>query len=600
MNASPEAISKLPAETVMQLFDRTVKERGHKPALRYKSSPGTWTDISWNEYRKNVHLAARGLIALGLAPNQGVSVIGFNCPEWLTVDLAAIHAGGFVAGIYTTNTPPQCQYIAEHSDSAVAVVENHEHLAKFLKVRDSLPKLKAIVMMKGEHDDPNVHSWSEFLKLGESVEPSVLDERMAAQDTDDICTLIYTSGTTGDPKGVMLSHDNLTWTARSLATTLDVGDDNLLLSYLPLSHIAEQVISIYVPMVTDSTTVFAESIEKLPDNLREVRPHLFLGVPRVWEKIQAKMVEAGAQSKGLKKKIATWARGVGAKSVPLMEHGKPLPLSYTFANKLVFSKVREKIGLDRARVCVSSAAPIAKETLDFFSSLGVLINEAYGMSECTGPATYSNPKRFRIGWVGWTLPGAELKVDDDGEICMRGRHVFKGYFKNEAATKDTIDEDGWLHSGDIGVIEGGCAKITDRKKDIIITAGGENIAPQVIEGKLKNITWVSQAVVVGDRQKYLSALLSLDPERLSAAMSEAGSSAKTSAEAADDPKVESWLMTLVEQVNSDLARVQRVKKIKVLPEDLSIENDELTPTMKLKRRVIRKRYQAEIAAFYAD
>ena len=597
---SDAALRDLPPQTVMQLLDVAAATHATLPGLRWKTASGVWRDCSWKEYRVEVRRAARGLIALGLEPKKGVSIIGFNCRQWLIGNLGAIHAGGVPVGIYTTNSPEQCQYIASHSDSNIAIVENLEQLEKFLAIREQLPELRAIVLMNGEHDDPDVHSWDELLTRGDAVDEAELEARIKDQHPDDVCTLIYTSGTTGNPKGVMLSHDNLTWTSASASSTMAIDPGALLLSYLPLSHIAEQIVSIYVPMQRGCCTCFAESMEKLVDNLKEVRPHIFLGVPRVWEKIQAKMVAVGSKNTGLKKKIGAWARGVGARAIEARERGDAPPLSYGLANALVFNNVRAALGLDRSLLNITSAAPIAKETLEFFASLGLLINEVYGMSECSGPATTSTPDRFRVGWVGWTLPGAETKIAEDGEVCMRGRHVFKGYYKNPEATAEALDEEGWLHSGDIGITQGGCFKITDRKKDLIITAGGENIAPQVLEGKLKNIAWVSQAVVVGDRRKHLSALLTLDEEKLDEILKLSGSTAEILDEAAADPKVEAWLLGLVEAINKDLARVQQIKKIKILPRDLSIEGGELTPTMKVKRRVVNDKYKTEIEAFYAE
>jgi long-subunit acyl-CoA synthetase (AMP-forming) len=586
--------------TVMEVFEQTAKKQGDGPALRYKQG-AQWKTTSWADYRKQVRAAAKSMIKLGLEPKKGVSIIGFNCPQWVIADLAAIYAGGAPAGIYTTNSPEQCQYVAHHSDSQIVVVENREQLEKFKQIRDQLPDLQAIVMMFGDDDDDDVYSWTEFMDLGKDVSDDDLDARIKAQDPDDVCTYIYTSGTTGDPKAVMISHDNITWTAKAALDSLGHAPGDVVISYLPMSHIAEQVVSLHGPIYMGGCTAFAESIDLLGDNLREIRPTMFLAVPRVWEKIQAKMVQAGAQNTGLKKKIAAWARTQGLAGGYADQSSNPRPLFYGLAEKLVFSKVREKLGLDRSRVQITSAAPISKDTLEFFLSLGVPIMEVYGMSECTGPATVSLPDKYKTGKVGVTLPGTELKIADDGEICMRGRHVFKGYFKNPEATAESIDDDGWLHSGDIGEIDSdGFLQITGRKKDIIITAGGENIAPQVIEGKLKGIAVVSQAVVVGDRRKHLSALLTIDDTKLEELLRESGSSAKTMTEAAQDGKVHDWLMKQVDVINKSLAKVQSIKKIAILPADLTIDAGELTPTMKVKRNVVNAKYAAVVDAFYTD
>ncbi|MBK8717589.1 MAG: AMP-binding protein [Nannocystaceae bacterium] len=584
--------------TVMQVMESTAKVHGEKPALRHKQG-GTWRTTTWAEYRNHARAAAKSLIKLGLEPGKGVAIIGFNCPQWAIADVATIYAGGAPAGIYTTNSADQCKYIAGHSEAQVAVVENREQLAKFKEVWKDLPHLRAIVMMYGDDGDDNVYSWTEFLELGKDVADDDLERRIKAQKPDDVCTYIYTSGTTGDPKAVMISHDNITWTASASLEMLGVQEGDRVISYLPFSHIAEQVVSLHGPMAAGMCTAFAESMDKLRDNLREVRPTMFLGVPRVWEKMQAGMVAKAAQNSNLKKKLAAWARGQGLAGGYADQKGESKPLLFGLADKLVFSKVRDALGLDQCRICVTSAAPISKSTLEFFLSLGIPIMEVYGMSECTGPATISLPNKYKTGSVGKVMGGTEIKIAHDGEICMRGRHVFRGYFKNEAATAEAIDAEGWLHSGDIGEFDAdGFLRITDRKKDLLITAGGENIAPQVLEGKLKGIPVVSQAVVIGDRQKFLAALLTIDDTRLDDVLRESGSPAKTMAEAASCPKVEAWLQAQVDEINKTLARVQTIKKIKVLPADLSIEGGELTPTMKVKRKVVNTKYADAIAKFY--
>lgn len=587
--------------TVMQVLEEAARQWPNVAATQVKRQ-GAWKGMTWKQYRDEARLTARAFMKLGLQPGNGVAIIGYNCPEWFLADVGAIYAGGVPAGIYTTSSAEQCQYITHHCEAAIAVVEDKAQLAKYLSVRDQMPLLKAIVVIDGSGVDHSkgIYGWGDLAKLGGEVPESELEARIAAQKADDMATLIYTSGTTGPPKAVMISHDNITWTARAALPLIGMQPGESIVSYLPLSHIAEQVVSIHGPMVVGCTTWFAESVEKLPEALQEVRPHAFLGVPRVWEKIQAKIMAAGAQNKGLKKKIATWARGVGLAGGYAEQEGKSKGFSYKLADKLVFSKVKAKLGLDRCRFQITAAAPISKSTLEFFLSLGVPIYEVYGMSECTGPATISLPGRYKTAKAGFIFPGTELKIAEDGEICMRGRHVFMGYLKNEEATKETLDADGWLHSGDIGVLDpDGFLRITDRKKDLLITAGGENVAPQVIEGLLKGIPVVSQAVVLGDRMKFLTALVTLDPDRLPTDAAAAGSPAKTPSEAAACPKFNAWMMVQVNDVNSRLARVQTIKKVTILPHDLSVEGGELTPTMKVKRKVVNERYAKEIASMYA-
>jgi long-subunit acyl-CoA synthetase (AMP-forming) len=424
--------------------------------------------------------------------------------------------------------------------------------------------------------------------------------RTSAAKADDVATLIYTSGTTGTPKGVMLTQRNLSFIAGKAREILPVRAGDRLISYLPLSHIAEQVVSHLLSLATGACVYFAESLERLPDNLREVRPHLFLGVPRVWEKVQAGIQAAGAQSSPLRRRIVAWARGVGLAGGDAAQQGRRRPWSHGIADRLVFSKVRARLGLDEARMLVVSAAPVARETLDFFQSLGLPIMEVYGMSECTGPTTLSVPERYRLGRAGYAIPGTELKVADDGEIMMRGPHVFKGYYKNDEATRETLDSDGWIHSGDVGEIDAdGFLRVSDRKKELLITSGGKNVAPQHLEGKLKQIAAVSQAVAIGDRRPYVVALLTIDPTRVAAEAEKAKSPARTPEEAARCPAFRSYVEKQVEEVNRSLARYETIKKVALLPKELSVEAGELTPTLKLKRRVILERHQDAIEALYA-
>lgn len=586
-------------ETVFEVLQRTAAAHAERPAMRMKRD-GRWQVTTWKDYHDQALLAARGFLRLGLQPRQGVVIMGYNRPEWFVADLGAIAAGGLPAGIYTTSTAEQCHYISEHAEAAVAVLENEQYLRIFLFIRDRLPKLKAMVLMAGASSERDVYSWSQLLELGAQVPESELQARMDAQKPDDVCTLIYTSGTTGPPKAVMLSHHNITWTAGKVAEAYGVNEQDDLLSYLPLSHIAEQVVSLHSPMAVGGCSWFAESLEKLGENLREVRPQFFFAVPRVWEKMQAAIQAAGAQNPPLKKKIAAWARGVGLEAGEAEQAGRPKPFLLGLAHKLVFTKVREKLGLDRARVCATSTAPISMDTLRFFLSLGIPILEVYGMSECTGPATFSYPHRYRLGKVGVAIDGTEIRTAEDGEVMMRGPHVFKGYYKNEAATQETVDEEGWLHSGDIGELdEEGFLRITDRKKELIITSGGKNIGPQILEGKLKQIAVVSQAVVVGDRRNYLVALLALDPLRAPLEAEAAGSPHREPKDLAACEIFRQHLEKQVEAVNETLARYETIKRFAILPRELSIEDGELTPTMKLKRRVIHQSYAEEIERLYS-
>ena len=585
------------ASTVFAVLEATAVAHPDLPALREKRD-GSWQTITWEGYRREALAVARGFIRLGLEPGQGVAILGANCPRWFFADLGAIAAGGVPTGIYTTSTAEQCQYIAGHCEAGVLVLEDASRLASF--DRAALPRLRGVVLMRGESDELGVHSWRQLLAAGDEVPEGVVRNRLDRQRPDDLATLIYTSGTTGPPKGVMLSHQNITWIGERVAAAFRVGTGDLVVSYLPLSHIAEQVVSLYSPMAVGACTWFAESLDALGANLREARPHMFFGVPRVWEKLQAAIQAAGAKNPPLKKKIAAWARRKGLAGGYAEQRGGSRPALYGLAERLVFTKVRQRLGLDRARVCATSAAPISLDTLEFFLSLGIPLLEVYGMTECTGPTTFSTPDRFRTSKAGYAIPDTELKIADDSEICFRGPHVCLGYYKDEAASGETIDEEGWLHSGDIGSLdEEGFLKVTDRKKELIITSGGKNVAPQPLEAKLKGIPAVGQAVALGDRRNYVAALFTLDPDRLAEEAGKAGSPAREPATAAACPRFRAYLDRQVEAVNRTLARYEQVRRYAVLPGQLTVAGGELTPTMKLKRRVINEKYAAEIEALYS-
>jgi len=586
--------------TLMEVMKNTVDKFGNQIALKTKID-GKWEKITWQEYYDQVRTTARAFIALGLEKGDTINILGDNCPQWFISDVAAIFAGAIPGGIYTTSSPEQCRYIAGHSEASIVVVEDAGQLKKIKAIKGDLPELKAIVMMTGVDDDDQVFSWKDLSKISEKVSVEELEQRISVQKPDDCCTLIYTSGTTGNPKGVMLSHDNIIWTGQQIVDMAKADHKDHLISYLPLSHIAEQVVSLYTPIIAGSTSSFAESLDLLGDNLAEVRPTIFLGVPRVWEKIQAKMTAAGAQNSWLKKKIAAWARKKGLAAGYAAQENLSNPSMIGLADKLVFSKVRERLGFDRCRLFFSTAAPISMDSLEFFHSLGIPITEVYGMSECTGPATLSLPQpfKYRIGWAGPPLKNAEISIAKYGEVLMRGRHVFKGYFKNKEATTEAIDADGWLHSGDVGEIDKtGFLKITDRIKELLITSGGENISPQILEGKLKSIPVVSQVIVIGDNRKYITALFTLDPEKISQEAIAAQSSAQNIGQAATCEHFKNHLQKQVDFVNSTLARVQSIKKFVILEKEFSVEGEELTPTMKLKRRIILKKYEKEIESMY--
>ena len=589
--------------TVVAALEAAAREHGPRPALHFRRA-GAWRSLTWGEYRDRALTAGRGLAALGLEPGRGVAILSANRPEWVFAAVGAVAAGGIPAGLYVTSAPEQWLHVVGHAGATVAIVENREFLDRFAPLRERLPDLRCVVLIDGADGEPageGVVSWDELLRRGREAPPGELERRVAAQKPDDLATLIYTSGTTGPPKGVMLSHRNLTWTAAAVAEAFDERPDDAILCYLPLGHVAEQMVSVHAPMVRGAGVWFAESLDRLAEALRDVHPTVFFSVPRVWEKMQAAIQEAGRRAPGWKRRLGAWARRVGLAAGRAEQQGRRRPLLYPLAERLVFRRVRERIGLDRARLCLSGAAPISGDTLEFFLSLGIPILEIYGQSECSGPTTFSLPGSYRTGRVGTPMPGTELRIADDGEILIRGPHVFLGYRGDPEGTGETVDGDGWLHTGDVGRIdEEGFLAVTDRKKELIITSGGKNVGPQVIEVELQRMPAVERAVVVGDGRRYLAALLTLDPERLESAAEAAGSEARDPEGAAACPRFRAALERQVEEINSRLARFETIKRFAVLPGPLTVEAGELTPTLKLKRRVIHRNYADEIEALYGD
>ncbi|MFN7145738.1 MAG: AMP-dependent synthetase/ligase, partial [Myxococcota bacterium] len=569
------------------------------PAYHAKTD-GAWHATSYAAYAAEVRTAARALVALGLGPKDTVCILGFNRPEWVVFDVAAMCVGAAPAGIYTTSSPAEVQYIVDHAESPVILLENAAQWAKVDKVRDQLPKLRHVVMMKGAVvNDPLVLSWEQFLAKAEGVPDAEIDRRVDALKLEDLATLIYTSGTTGPPKAVMLSHDNLAWTAGTAVSFAKFTASDSSLSYLPLSHIAEQMFSIHAPITAGSSVWFAESMEKVPENLKEVQPTVVFAVPRIWEKFHAGLSVRLGEATGVKAKLVAWATETGRAYNAAKHAGKDpggwLGFQHQVAHKLIYSKVKPLIGLGRARICISGAAPVAKEVISFLSGLDIVVHEVYGQSEGSGPTTFNLPDGGTLlGSVGKPIPGCEVKLAEDGEICARGRNVFLGYYKDPAATAETL-QDGWLLSGDLGAWDAdGYLAIVGRKKEILITAGGKNIAPKNIEAALKNHPLIGEAVVIGDRRAYLTALLQIDPDALKR-FGDANGIADVSA---DHAKVREELQKAVDACNEQFARVEHVRKWRVLPRPLAIDTGELTPTLKIKRKKVYENFSSEIEAMY--
>ena len=587
------------------IIDRLLQQRRIRPAAPayYTKLGSAWVPTSWEEYVAQVRRAARAMMTLGVGPGQVVCMLGFNRPEWTIGQLAAMMIGAVGAGIYATNSPPEVQYILNHSEAPVVILENEAQWQKIAAVRDGLPHLRAAVLNRGTTiDDPLALSWDAFLALAGDTSEAALDARIAAIEEEQLASLIYTSGTTGPPKAVMLSHSNLASTAYHGQQLFGLTANDTLLSYLPMSHIAEQMFSIHNAASVGYPVYYAESYSKLPDNLREVQPTIFFAVPGVWERFQARVQDRLGEAHGARRRIADWAQEVGREVSALRNRGQEpagaLAVKYRLADRLVFSKVKPLLGLSQARAAVSGAAAIDKSVLEFFSGLDVIIFEVYGQSEGCGPTTFNRRGATRYGTTGQAWPGSEVRLGPDGEVLMRGPNVFMGYYKDETATRETLT-DGWLHSGDLGRFdEDGFLTIVGRKKDIIITSGGKNIAPRNIEAALKNLELVGDAVIVGEGRQYLCALLTLDQEK---AERFAEANGISGAELHTHPKVLEAVQAGIDgQVNPQFARVEQVRKFTLLGKPFSIEGGEMTPTLKLKRKAICDLNLEAIEAMYGD
>ncbi|XP_059845509.1 long-chain-fatty-acid--CoA ligase ACSBG2-like isoform X1 [Hypanus sabinus] len=617
--------------TVGQLFSLAVGNFGQRNALAFKVD-NRWEKYTYQQYYTQCRTAAKSFLKLGLQRFHAVGILGFNSPEWFIANLGTILAGGLAVGIYTTNSPEACMYVIQDSNTEVVLVENSKQLQKIMEIRNELPHLKAIIQYKHEVEEqyPGLYTWKQFMELGSSVSEMELAEVINSQKANQCCTLIYTSGTTGAPKGVMLSHDNLTWTAFAAGKAAGLSSEipERVVSFLPLSHIAAQMMDIWIPLRFGATTYFAQPDalkSSLVETLKEVRPTAFLGVPRVWEKMEERLKETVAKSSALRRKIIGWAKDKGLQaSYNLMNGIDSVPWGYTLANKLVFQKVQNALGLDHCSRCLTAAAPITQDTLKFFLSLRITVYELYGMSESSGPHTVSFAGSFRVTSCGKEVDGCKTKLvnrDEEGvgEVCFWGRNVFMGYLNLEEQSKEALDEEGWLHSGDLGKFDkDGFLYITGRIKELIITAGGENIAPVPIEEAVKSkLPLISNAMLIGDKKKFLSILLTLKcnidnetgaplDELAPAAVDfcrKLGCTVTSVKEFVEkqDPTIEKAIQNGIDAVNKKAtSNAQKIQKWLILARDFSIHGGELGPTLKVKRPVVARLYKEEIDGFYTD
>jgi long-chain acyl-CoA synthetase len=595
-------------QTVPAAFLTAVKNWGSRTAMRKKEF-GLWHDITWNEYHENVKKIACALMALGLEKGDCASIIGDNCPEWVYADIGIQCCGAATAGVYSTNAWQQVEYVVSNSDSKLFFVENEEQLDKWLHFRDKAPELKKVIVWDTEglrhFKDPMVMTFDQLLELGEKemqANPEALDARIKEIDPEDLSVLIYTSGTTGPPKGAMLTHKNCVWMGTVVTSAISMDENDAIMSLLPLCHIFEQLFTILAHFNIGHTVNFIESLDTITDNMVEISPTVSHAVPRIWEKYYAAILIRMADATWFKRLVFNYAMKIGKKRAGLIMNFKPVPPALEFQYKLVhfavFRKLKERLGFDRIRVAISGAAPIAPEILHFFHSIGVYLVEGYGQTEGTGVTTISKIGEVKFGTVGIPLEGVQIKIADDGEILVKSPGVFKGYFKNPKATAETV-VDGWLHSGDVGTIdEDGYLAITDRKKDIIVTAGGKNITPQYIENKMKASLYINDAVVIGDKRKFLSCLIIIDEDTVVKFAQDHKVQFSTYKDLTEHKEINALIHREIKTVNETLSRVEQVKKFTILPKKLYEEDGEVTPTMKVKRGFINKAFGDLIEAMY--
>jgi long-chain acyl-CoA synthetase len=583
---------------------RTAERLNEQPAYFVRSDTG-WVPCSWRDHAQQIRDAAKSLIAMGVSVGDAVAIHSFNRPEWSVMAMAAMTVGATPVGIYWTSPSQDIAYILNHCKASVLLVENEALIAQVMPALSQAPHLKHLVLLQGKADLPapiQVCAWSEFLTRAHAQSDAVVTRRLSAIRAEDIGTLIYTSGTTGPAKAVMLSHGNLWWTATAMSKVFNAAAHDRVISYLPLAHIAEQMNSLHNHALIGFAVYFATSLESLGEHLKEVQPTIFFGVPRVWEKMQAAIEAKLQQATGGKAKLARWAMDVGQRWHACTLSGEPvspwLALQMRVAGVLIHRKVKTALGFSQSRLLSSGAAPIAPDTLRFFAGLDVMVRELYGQSEACGPVTLSLPGSTRVGSVGKALPGTQMAVATDGELLVRGPHVFQGYMGQPQATQEALAH-GWLHTGDLGRIDAdGYVHITGRKKDLIITSGGKNISPGNIEAALMDGWLIEHAVVCGDGHNYLVVLLTLDNEALSVF---AQTHCLSHAQRLDQhPEVLKQLQASVDHVNAGQPRVAHIRKFAVLDAPLSVETGELTPTLKIKRKTVLERHRALIAQLYAE
>jgi len=599
-HVQPETRVVLEGETIPAMFWNAVEQRRDKIWLRQKKL-GIWRSWSWNQTGEAVREIAGGLLSLGFAPGQCASILSNTVIEWVLADLAVLSCGGVANGIYPTDAASQVHYLCEDSRTTILFVEDDEQLDKALEVRSALADLRKIVVfdMEGlrDLDEPDVISLADLRELGRGYlaqHPGAVEARGRARRPEDLAILVYTSGTTGKPKGAMHSHKGLVFTARGFNTLMAQDEHDERMCFLPLCHIAERMGGEYLALYTGAKLNFVENPETIPENVREIAPTVFLAVPRVWEKFYSGVTIALKESSRLQQAAYAWSIGVGSRIADKIMADQPisrwLKLQFMIASWIALDNARKLIGIHRARFCVTGAAPISPELVKWYMALGVPMLEVWGMTETGGASTGVPASRIKPGSIGPAASYNEVKLDPTtGEILVRGTNVFMGYLNQPEKTAEAIDAEGWLHTGDIGLMdEDGFFRITDRMKDIIITAGGKNVTPSELENELKFSPYITDAVVIGDKRPYLTAIIMIDQENVEKFAQDGDIPFSNYASLTRTTEVLGLIQSEIERVNKKFARVEQIKKFFLLDTQLTAEDEELTPTMKLKRKLVEK------------
>lgn len=629
--ASPLATTSTTLRSAVDLFNWRVAQSGSRTCFRSKID-GAWRSATWNDWTTASREIAAGLAALGVEAGDHAAILANTRAEWMHADVGILMAGGVTVPIYQSNLPHECEYILNDSGCRVAFVENPLQIEKLVAERAKLGELRKVIYFddratlekpdaKGRlqlglddvlpSDDGDLRGWimslSELREAGRAwlrEHPGALEARWEQIGGDTLVTIVYTSGTTGPPKGVMLTHEALVWTCNAVRDVLPFTTDDEQLLFLPLAHIFAKILE-WATVQKGARIAFAESIAQLVPNLAEVRPSFMAAVPRVFEKVYVKIRGNRDASPPTKQKIFDWALSVGRKVSSLQQRGLPIPLALElkrrFAHKLVFSKIHAVLG-GRIQFMVSGGAPLSREIAEFFHATGLLILEGYGLTETTAASCVNRPERYRFGTVGPAVPGLDVKIAEDGEILLRAPSVFKGYYKQPEASAAVLEADGegghWFHTGDIGVVDEGFLRITDRKKDIIVTAGGKNVAPQNLENGLKTTPYISQVMVHGDKRPFLTALVTLNEENVRAWAEQQGLAFTDLADLSRKPEVRALIQSAVDALNAGEPSYATIKKFAILPQDFSQETGELTPTLKVKRKFATEKYKDILDGFY--